>query len=381
MPTTTLTEPNARDAARHFQRFPEQAGIGGRTRTIAPQHQIQANPAILPQRHHPAGSALQTSDGGARLLLHTGTFTAWDVSWSVESRSRGDEKCSRATQISFPYRGAHVQQIGANQYVADPNHMVIIEKNEPYRLSYLTLGEHAMLTIAINPEALSSVLPSGCSDSLAQLGGGRWGLRTDPHTQLMAAQLRLRLIRRSIGKLEGEVATLHLVRRALKQSIAGVGPASKGRPAELAAQVKMHLAADPWRRWRLAEMAEQVCVTPEYLTDIFHRVEGTPFYRYHLRLRLAFALIMLTNCDDLTTLAIELGFNSHSHFSSAFKKMFGQTPSAFKKSITDPQGALVGDDGASFTNSESAKVYVAGRCFRRSEQSHAAQVLPATIVA
>jgi AraC family transcriptional regulator len=377
MPTTTLTEPNAR----HSRRFAEQARIGERTRTNAPQHQIQANPAILPQRHRPAGNASQTSDGGARLLLHTGTFTAWDVSWSVESRSRGDEKCSRTTQISFPYRGAHVQQIGAKQYVADPNHMVIIEKNEPYRLSYPTLGEHAMLTITINPEALSSVLPSECSDSLAQLGGGRWGLRTDPHTQLMAAQLRQRLIRRSIGRLEGEIATLHLVRRALKQSITGVGPASKGRPAELAAQVKMHLSVDPWRRWRLAEMAEQVCVTPEYLTDIFRRVEGTPFYRYHLRLRLAFALTMLTNCDDLTTLAIELGFNSHSHFSSAFKKMFRQTPSAFKKSITDPQGALIGDDGPSFTNAESAKVYVAGRCFRRSEQSRAVPVPPATIVA
>jgi AraC family transcriptional regulator len=377
MPTTTLTEPNAR----HSRRFAEQARIGERTRTNAPQHQIQANPAILPQRHRPAGNASQTSDGGARLLLHTGTFTAWDVSWSVESRSRGDEKCSRTTQISFPYRGAHVQQIGANQYLADPNRMVIIEKNEPYRLSYPTVGEHAMLTIAINPEALSSVLPSEYSDSLAQLGGDRRDLRTDPHTQLMAAQLRQRLIRRSIGKLEGEIATLHLVRRALKQSIAGVGSASKGRPADLADQVKMHLSVDPWRRWSLAEIAEIVCVTPEYLTDTFRRVEGTPFYRYHLRLRLAFALTMLTNCDNLTTLAIELGFNSHSHFSSAFKKVFGLTPSAFKKSITDPQGALIGDDGDSFTNSDSAKVYVAGRCFRRSEQSRAVPVLPATIVA
>lgn len=128
-------------------------------------------------------------------------------------------------------------------------------------------------------------------------------------------------------------------------------------------------------------MAETVCVTPEYLTDAFHRVEGIPFYRYHLRLRLAFALTMLTHCDDLTTLAIELGFNSHSHFSSAFKKMFGQTPSAFKKSITESQGALIGDDGPSFTDAEGAKVYIAGRCFSRSEQPRAVPVLPATIVA
>ena len=377
MPTTTLTEPNAR----HSRWFAEQARIGGRTRANAPQHQRQANPAIPPQRQPPAGNASQTCDGGARLLLHTGTFTAWDVSWSVESRSRGDEKCSRTMQVSFPYRGAHVQQIGANQHLADPNQMLIIEKNEPYRLSYPTVGEHAMLTITLNPKALSTVLPRQYSDSVAQLGAGRRGLQIDPHTQLMAAQLRQRLIRRSIGELDGEIATLHLVRRALRQSVTGVEPGSKGRPAELADQVKMHLSVDPWRRWRLAEMAETVCVTPEYLTDTFHRVEGTPFYRYHLRLRLAFALTMLTHCDDLTTLAIELGFNSHSHFSSAFKKMFGQTPSAFRKSITDPQGALIGDDRASSTNSDRVKVYVAGRCFRRSEQPREVPLLPATIVA
>lgn len=381
MPTTTLTEPYARDAARDSRRFPEQAHIGGSTRTVASQRQTHANPAISPQRHRPAGSASQTSDGGARLLLHTGTFAVWDVSWSVESRNRGDEKCSHTTQISFPYRGAHVQQIGAKQYVADPNHMVMIEKNEPYRLSDSTVGKHAMLTMAINPEALSTVLPSEYSASLQQPGRDRWGVRTDPHTQLMAVQLRQRLIRRSIGKQEGEIATLHLVRRALKQSIASAGPASKGRPAELADQVKMHLSVDPWRRWRLAEMAEKVCVTKEYLTDTFHRVEGVPFYRYHLRLRLAFALTMLTNCDDLTTLAIELGFSSHSHFSSAFKKMFGQTPSAFKKSITDPQGALIGDDEALTPQADSAKVYVAGRCFGGSVQPRKRAGFPAKIVA
>src|ERR1700754_3631911 len=99
------------------------------------------------------------------------------------------------------------------------------------------------------------------------------------------------------------------------------------RPEQMADQVKMLLSADPWRRWTLATIAEEVSVTPVYLTDIFRRVEGVPLYRYHLRLRLAQALSVVADYDDLTKLALDLGFNSHSHFTAAFKRTYHQTPS------------------------------------------------------
>ena len=44
-----------------------------------------------------------------------------------------------------------------------------------------------------------------------------------------------------------------------------------------------------------------------------------PLYRYQLRLRLARALDLLAQYDDLTTLGLDLGFSSHSHFSAAFR--------------------------------------------------------------
>jgi AraC-like DNA-binding protein len=39
----------------------------------------------------------------------------------------------------------------------------------------------------------------------------------------------------------------------------------------------------------------------------------------------------LGDYDDVTDLAMALGFSSHSHFSAAFKQAYGQTPSAFRK--------------------------------------------------
>ncbi len=54
-------------------------------------------------------------------------------------------------------------------------------------------------------------------------------------------------------------------------------------------------------------------------------------YRYQLRLRLARALDLLRDYEDLAALGMDLGFSSHSHFTAAFQKMYGRTPSEFRQ--------------------------------------------------
>jgi AraC family transcriptional regulator len=55
-----------------------------------------------------------------------------------------------------------------------------------------------------------------------------------------------------------------------------------------------------------------------------------PLYRYQMRLRLNRALVELPHCNDITGLALELGFSSHSHFTAVFGKAFGLTPSDYR---------------------------------------------------
>jgi AraC-like DNA-binding protein len=97
-------------------------------------------------------------------------------------------------------------------------------------------------------------------------------------------------------------------------------------------RAKLVLSSDLGRRWSLAEVAAEVGVSPVYLTQSFQQVEGVPLYRYQLRLRLARALDLLGDCDDLSALALELGFSSHSHFGAAFQQMYRRSPSEFRQS-------------------------------------------------
>jgi AraC-like DNA-binding protein len=146
------------------------------------------------------------------------------------------------------------------------------------------------------------------------------------------ALLRHSLSQKVAETLEAEALALTLVRRALGERTAHVAGGSVGHQ-KLVDRAKLVLASDPARRWTLAEMATEVGVSPVYLTQVFQQVEGVPLYRYQLRLRLARALDLLDRYDDLTTLGTDLGFSSHSHFSSAFRQAYGRTPAEFQRSV------------------------------------------------
>ena len=97
---------------------------------------------------------------------------------------------------------------------------------------------------------------------------------------------------------------------------------------------KEFLEANASASVRLRDVARSVGASPAYLTDVFRRVEGVPVHRYVMQLRLSRALVELPHANDLTTLAFDLGFSSHSHFTVSFRRAFGCTPSQFREKYT-----------------------------------------------
>jgi len=93
-------------------------------------------------------------------------------------------------------------------------------------------------------------------------------------------------------------------------------------------EVKALIAANPVRRWRLAELAAAVHYSPYFLARMFRRHTGHSIARYRrdlcLRQSLPFAL---ESGADLSRIALRFGFSSHSHYTQAFGKAFGCTPS------------------------------------------------------
>ena len=87
-------------------------------------------------------------------------------------------------------------------------------------------------------------------------------------------------------------------------------------------------AANP--RVRLSELSQVVGLSPSHLAATFKRAERTTIHQYLVDLRLRRAASLLAGCDDLTTLALSLGFASQSHFSNSFRRWAGCTPGKYR---------------------------------------------------
>jgi len=267
-----------------------------------------------------------------RQLLSTETVTLRDFACDGRCRHKSTEECSQSTYLVFPYRGVYMRHLSGNDAVAESNQVLFFNDGESYRVSHPVEGGDACLSLAIGEPVLRELVPKECLREGAKLAFREHRLRIDARAQVLVALLRHSLINQVAEDLEAETLVLTLVRRALGEQTSHAARASVGRQ-KLVDRAKLVLSSDLARRWTLTEIAVEVGVSPVYLTQLFQQVEGMPLYRYQLRLRLARALDLLSQYDDIISLSMELGFSSHSHFSAAFRQTYGRTPAEFQRSV------------------------------------------------
>jgi AraC-like DNA-binding protein len=271
-------------------------------------------------------------------LLDSSTVALRDIVCGGDCRHKSPEECSQGTHLVFPYRGVYVRHVGGSDTVAEANQVLFFNDAEEYCISHPLAGGDACLSLTIKEPLLRELVPIEHLRRGGPLGFREHRLRVDARAQALVALLRHGLSRGVAETLEAETLTLTLVRRALGERSASAGSAPRAKLAtegrrKLVDRAKLVLASDPARRWTLAEIAAEVGVSPVYLTQVFQQVEGMPLYRYQLQLRLSRALDLLGHYDDLTRLSLDLGFSSHSHFTSAFRRVYGNTPTDFQTSV------------------------------------------------
>jgi len=274
----------------------------------------------------------RVEDVAVQTLLSTPTVKVTDVVCSGACRHKSEEECATETHLVFPYRGVYVRHLGRDDAVAEANQVLFFNVWEGYRVSHPVAGGDVCLDLIIDNSLLRELAPK---ESVRDRDGEsltfvRQRRRIDPRAQALVALLRHSLHRGIAEPLEAESLALVLAQRALGPRTSRAAGASFGQQ-RLVDRVKLVLASDLARRWTLDEIAAEVGGSPVYLTQVFQRVEGVPLYRYQMRLRLARALDLIDQYDDLSALGLDLGFSSHSHFSAAFRQAYGRSPTSFRQ--------------------------------------------------
>jgi AraC-like DNA-binding protein len=116
-------------------------------------------------------------------------------------------------------------------------------------------------------------------------------------------------------------------------SISKRTPTSHAKPQhrELAEHARAHLNRTFARRDGLTALACALQSSVFHLCRVFREHAGLTIHQYRSQLRLRKSLELLGESrDDILTTAIALGYSGHSHFTGAFHRSFGVTPSEFR---------------------------------------------------
>ncbi|HEX4073212.1 MAG TPA: AraC family transcriptional regulator [Planctomycetaceae bacterium] len=254
------------------------------------------------------------------------------------------EEFSDINQIVLMRHGAFCKHFGRRQVAADVNQAVFFAKDSTYRISHpAECGDRG--TIFLPAADVLVDMARQFDPSVEERPDRPFSFVTGPCDTALFCRHR-ELVRRleeaagePLDSLSIDEAVLTLLADALEAAFARQGvqrrPRRHGTEADHADRVeaaKAHLARRLAEPVTLEEVAHAVHASPFHLARVFRERTGLPIHRYLTRLRLRAALEWLAQGSrDLTALALELGFSSHSHFTSAFRAEFGQTPSAIRR--------------------------------------------------
>jgi AraC-like DNA-binding protein len=233
----------------------------------------------------------------------------------------------------FPGTSVVIQHLGARPVLADRNLTIFYNAHDRYRRRLHDRRGDRCVFVAIEPGRFEELVGgSGVAfthapgDARAYLAQSKvvQRLRAGEHDALAVEETIAQAVQRSV-----ECGLRHRARRT------GRRRGTEAHHHGLVEAARAALTESPGTRMSLGELARRLHVSEFHLARIFRARTGFTLHAYRNQLRLLLALDRIDDDDcDLAALASELGFSSHSHFTGAFRSLFGVPPSAVRERRT-----------------------------------------------
>jgi AraC family transcriptional regulator len=244
---------------------------------------------------------------------------------------RTPEALTPELQIVLTLRGAFVYELGSSHSLLTANHALFIAAGDVSRDRFVDDQPLDYMLVTPHVETVNALLGDAVAAGLGQLARATRVGGAPAKLQVAAAALWSSCLRECSDEVDVEQSVVELLTCIVEA--AGIeSPACKTPAAKLIGAAKELIGSAREPR-SLTSIAAQLDVSPAYLTDLFRRHEGLTIARYQRRLRLSRALVELPATEDIAALALQLGFFSHAHFSTAFRAAYGETPSAYRKNL------------------------------------------------
>ncbi len=269
-------------------------------------------------------------------LVTIGAFRA-----PVEHPRFRDSGPTDAALFVFPRTSVGIQHSGRDPFTADPHTATFYNAGQRYTRHALDARGDNCEWFAVRPDVLAEVIALG-DPSVADRPEAPF---THTHGPTDAPTYALqRLVVRHVEEatqpdvLAVDETVLQILLRLI-QRVHSAQPdgrtsvnGDQDRKWAVAQQTRIYLLRHLADALTIDEMARRAGCSPFYLCRAFRRNFGTTIhgYRHQIRLRRSLELIAEGRLE-LSGIAFDLGFSSHSHFSAAFRRAFSTTPSTFRR--------------------------------------------------
>ncbi len=248
---------------------------------------------------------------------------------------RDSGPCSHHTFV-FPRTVTGIRHAGGPSFVGTPGAVAFYNQNQAYsRRAISEIDASDWYTVV--DDVLFDIVDADSRERPFRMASAT----VDARTYLQQRMLFDALDRGAeLDPLHVEETVLRLLQRVAPRT----RTRARSRDAGAVERVRELIARDPSRNTPLGALARAVELSPFQLCRAFraHTGETMTEYRHSLRLRLALDRLRDRHLD-LTTLAFDLGYASHSHFTAVFRRHFGLTPSAFRMECGGSAAAVRAD--------------------------------------
>ena len=244
--------------------------------------------------------------------------------------------------FAFPREGVWIEHEGREPFVADANTVTYYNEGQCYRRRKLSLRGDQCEWFAVAPDAIAETL---AAQEPAAIDRPRTPFPFTRGPSDADSYLRQRLVFHHVmneanpDRLFVEESVLSILGDVSRLAYAHSGAPLRRRPRRRRDVDLVEAARDVMARrfavnLSLSDIGREVGSSVFHLARMFKSRTGFSLHAYRTQLRLRAALQQLRDPSaDLTAIALELGFSSHSHFTDTFRRSFGKTPSAVRHSL------------------------------------------------
>jgi AraC-like DNA-binding protein len=271
-----------------------------------------------------------------RMIFESGVVRVGAFRSHPSHPSFRDSGASRNFCFVFPRTAVEIQHEHEPAFVANPNIVTFYNQGQPYSLNAISPDGDRCDWFAADVDTVRDVVR--CFDPNVdarpeapfRLTHGR----SEAHTYLLQRRLFHYLaMTKSADILAVEETVIGLLEEVVRSAYARPTPACNEirKQRDLVHHLQLILSTRLEENLALLDVASQVRMSPYHLCRIFHRSTGTTLHDYRRQLRLRTSLEkVVESTRPLVDVALDAGFSSHSHFTSAFHREFAQTPSTLR---------------------------------------------------